>query len=75
MRRIRIHLAFGKALITVESKDTVRFAELPLCHLHLFPGTVGITVKGGDVILLLGLEIVHRIVHHIAHGLILILAP
>ena len=75
MRRIRIHLAFGKALITVESKDTVRFAELPLCHLHLFPGTVGIAVESGDVILLLGLEIVHGVVHHVPHGLVIILAP
>ena len=75
VRRICIHFSFGKALVAVESKNTVRFAELPLCELHLFSGAAGIAIKGGHIVLLFGLEIVHGVVHNIAHGLVFRFAP
>ena len=75
VRRICIHLSLGKALVAVESKNTIRFAELPLCELHLLSGAAGIAIKRGHIVLLFGLKIVHGVVHNVAHGLVFRFAP
>ena len=75
VRRVCIHFSLGKALVAVESEDTIRFAELLLCKLHLFSGAAGIAIKRGHIVLLFGLKIAHGVVHNVAHGLVFRLAP
>ena len=75
VRRVCIHFSLGKALVAMKGKNTVRFAELPLCKLHLLSGAAGIAIKRGHIVLLFGLKIVHGVVHNVAHGLVFGLAP